>query len=573
METKNCQNCKQDFIIESDDFSFYEKVKVPPPTFCPECRMIQILYWRNQRVLYKRKCSLTGDTIVSIYDENVKFPVYKNDAWKSDAWDPYSYEKEYDFSKSFFSQFIDLFNAVPRIAITHNGVVVNSDYANSIFDSKNIYLASSVLNSEDVQYSSTIDYCKRILDGDNLTKCEECYETLNSQQCFNCTYIVDSKSCMDSDYLFDCVNCQSCLLCTNQRNKSYMIMNKQHSKEEYLKLKNDININSYSTRLNLFSQFIKLKNDSIHKYNRNRACVNVVGDTTDSSKNCTNVFMAYESENVKNGIRVVKSKDSQDIFGIGPNASFIYQGLTCSLGTVNTQFSVNIISSHNVLYSNYCSNSHDLFGCVGLKNASYCILNKQYSKQDYHDLVKKITKHMQDFPYLDKRGNKFQYGDFFPDELSPFAYNETVAFEYRPTTQFEAVSKGYTWKEREKSKYNPTVGSNQLDDSIISEDITSAIISCEINSPLCSNSFRINEMELLFYKKHNLPLPRMCPMCRLHKRQEIQYPFKLFQRICMCEKENHNNHAGKCEVEFETSYAPERPEIVYCEKCYQQEVY
>jgi len=37
-ETKNCQNCKKDFTIEQDDFSFYEKIKVPPPTFCPECR-------------------------------------------------------------------------------------------------------------------------------------------------------------------------------------------------------------------------------------------------------------------------------------------------------------------------------------------------------------------------------------------------------------------------------------------------------------------------------------------------------------------------------------------------------
>jgi RNA polymerase subunit RPABC4/transcription elongation factor Spt4 len=38
METKNCQNCKKDFNIEPDDFSFYEKMKVPVPTWCPECR-------------------------------------------------------------------------------------------------------------------------------------------------------------------------------------------------------------------------------------------------------------------------------------------------------------------------------------------------------------------------------------------------------------------------------------------------------------------------------------------------------------------------------------------------------
>ncbi len=36
----------------------------------------------------------------------------------------------------------------------------------------------------------------------------------------------------------------------------------------------------------------------------------------------------------------------------------------------------------------------------------------------------------------------------------------------------------------------------------------------------------------------------------------------------------HHLHGEKhCPNEFETSYAPDRPEIIYCEKCYQQEVY
>ena len=49
-ETKQCQNCKKDFIIEPDDFGFYEKIKIPPPTFCPECRMQRRLAWRNDFV-------------------------------------------------------------------------------------------------------------------------------------------------------------------------------------------------------------------------------------------------------------------------------------------------------------------------------------------------------------------------------------------------------------------------------------------------------------------------------------------------------------------------------------------
>ncbi len=34
----------------------------------------------------------------------------------------------------------------------------------------------------------------------------------------------------------------------------------------------------------------------------------------------------------------------------------------------------------------------------------------------------------------------------------------------------------------------------------------------------------------------------------------------------------HHHGKGRCPNEFETSYAPDRPEIVYCESCYQSEV-
>jgi hypothetical protein len=35
-KTVECQNCRKQFTIESDDFAFYEKIKVPPPTWCLE---------------------------------------------------------------------------------------------------------------------------------------------------------------------------------------------------------------------------------------------------------------------------------------------------------------------------------------------------------------------------------------------------------------------------------------------------------------------------------------------------------------------------------------------------------
>ncbi len=52
-ETKKCQSCKKDFIIEPEDFSFYERVQVPPPTFCPECRIIRRMSFLNDRNFHR----------------------------------------------------------------------------------------------------------------------------------------------------------------------------------------------------------------------------------------------------------------------------------------------------------------------------------------------------------------------------------------------------------------------------------------------------------------------------------------------------------------------------------------
>ncbi len=44
-------------------------------------------------------------------------------------------------------------------------------------------------------------------------------------------------------------------------------------------------------------------------------------------------------------------------------------------------------------------------GCVGLKNKSYCILNKQYTKEEWYVLADQI------FTQMNQQG---VLGDFFP---------------------------------------------------------------------------------------------------------------------------------------------------------------
>ena len=197
---------------------------------------------------------------------------------------------------------------------------------------------------------------------------------------------------------------------------------------------------------------------------------------------------------------------------------------------------------------------------------------------------------MNEEPFIDEKGLFYKYGEFFPESFSPFAYNETTAQEYFPLSDQEMIKKGYRIREPDEKKYVPTIKGIDLPQNIgeVDESILKEIISCadEGNcSHQCTTAFRIISSELDFYKRMNIPLPDKCPNCRHYRRLEFRNPVKLWDRKCQCggvESENgvyknlakHHLHGERhCEVEFGTSYAPDRPEIVYCEKCYQQEVY
>ena len=180
-------------------------------------------------------------------------------------------------------------------------------------------------------------------------------------------------------------------------------------------------------------------------------------------------------------------------------------------------------------------------------------------------------------PYTDKKGIIYKYGEFFPSELWPFAYNETIAQEYFPLTKEETQNGNFLWKDIEERNYKISLETENIPDHIrdVKDDIINQVISCEHEGKCkeqCTEAFKIVPEELKFYRRMSLPLPRLCPNCRHFQRLKQRNPLKLWHRSCMCDKKNHN-HIAKCPNEFETSYAPDRPEIVYCEKCYQQEVY
>jgi hypothetical protein len=176
----------------------------------------------------------------------------------------------------------------------------------------------------------------------------------------------------------------------------------------------------------------------------------------------------------------------------------------------------------------------------------------------------------------------YKYGEFFPIELSPFGYNNTQAMQHFPITKEEALKKNYGWIDIPFGDYKITKKAEELPDSI--NDVDDQILKEVIECSKCKKAFRILENELIFLRKEKMPLPHMCNECRFERRINDRLKVTLYDRSCMCvgvmDETNiykntvpHDHKNGPCDEKFKTGYAPDRPEIVYCEKCYQQEVY
>lgn len=599
-EVLNCQNCRQYFVIEEEDFAFYERIKVPPPTYCPICRLRRRLVFRNESILYKRKCDAPGhsEMLISLFDEASPIKVYDQKYWWSDAWDAAEYGREYDFSRTFFEQFKELTREVPQSNLMGNyASLVRSEYTNWAGDLKDCYLIFDADIVENSAYGSGVMKSKDFLDCDAISNSELCYDCYNINQCYKTVGSVNCHECQDVYFSKGCVGCSQCFGCMNLRKRSYCLFNIQYSKEDYaIKLREyyDGTYSAYVRSKSLAKEhYLKFPHKSMRGLQNN----DVSGDYIYNSRNVKHSFLVRDAENGKflSIIHSPGTKDCYDYTDWGENAELIYDSITVGMGASRVKFSHMVFKNvHDIEYGYYCINSSYLFGCVGLRNKQYCILNKQYTKEEFEKMRTEIIKQMNEKPYLDANGRVYRYGEFFPPEVTPFAYNETIAQEYIPLTKEEAIRFGFNWREREKRSYSVMIKTEQLPEysSDAGDEVLSSIIECEHKGECaheCASAFKLIPQEFVFYKKMNLPLPRLCSRCRHYERLTERNAPVFYKRRCECagleaRSENHNlatsyknitrhTHGERpCTNEFETTYSPESRELVYCESCYQSEV-
>ncbi len=583
IQTKNCKHCNSHFEITDRDLEFYDKISpifkdrkysIPTPKLCPECREQRRLSFRNERNMYKRKCDATGKNIISIYSPDTKLRIYEQNFWWGDKWDAIKYWMDFDFSKWFFEQYELLTTKIPRINL-YNQNSENSPYSNFESDEKNCYLTMWGHWNENCLYSTYCFKSKDCVDNYWLFGWNNCYECFFCYKLHKCFFLRYSRECSDCYLWHDLENCSYCFWCVGLKNKKYYIFNKPYSKDEYFekiaKLKSE---NEKDIRKSFEETYYKAP----HKNLNISWAENCTWDDIFNSKNLINCFCAEEFEDAKNSSIIWMWKDCMDVFSIGL-LEMSYEFCSWWLNWYKNIFSQLCYWCRDVYYSSNCHYSKNLFWCEWLKNKEYCILNKQYTKQEYDELVPKIIEYMQ---------SSWEWWEFFPSSISPFWYNETVAIEYFPLTKEKAKTKWFKWSDYEPPKPNvdkiipaeklpydikdipddilnwAIMPTSQNNNTVGNEDIRSYIITDENINPLqaIQKPFRIIKQELDFYRKHNLPIPRKHPDQRHLERMKLKNPRKLFDRKC-----------DKCKDNIKTTYAPDKKEIVYCEKCYNEVVY
>ena len=386
---------------------------------------------------------------------------------------------------------------------------------------------------------------------------ELCYDCVDLLDSYGLSHSTFCRNCSSSAYLFDCIGCKNCISCIGLRNKEYCIFNVFIGKEAFEKAWEELFNGSYETRHTAEKEWKKFEVSQPHRAVHNTNAPDSTGDylvNCDQAKHCYKCLELRDSTYCQ--YVVLQCNDLSDVSAFGESLEFSYElsacgGIVGKTGMSNCCFDAYLYyGGNNVYYSiNILDNSKDIFGCCDLRTKSHCILNKQYTKEEYETLVQKIITHMR---------STGEWGEFFPLESSPFCYNETLALDYFPLAKEQAAERGLAWKDTDPKQYQPATFIPPDNVRDIPDGITKELLACTE----CRKNYRVIPQELDFYRTQQFPIPRLCTDCRYLGRIARRNPQKLWNRTCK-----------KCNEAIVTSYAPDRPEIVYCERCYLDTIY
>jgi len=548
------EHCEGGFQITDEDIEFLKMLRAPVPLYCPTCRRIRRFVHMGVMRLFKRDCQAPGHTeqMISIFPKECPFPVHDYDYSISEAFDPFSFGVDYQAGQSALAQLFSLRKRFPLPSfINRDSSSINCEYSNGGRSSKNCYYTSGAFNSENVWYSGLINRSKEVMASRAVVGCDTVYETLGVECLYKTAFAYFSKDCSDSTLLFDCRNCTDCFGCVNLRSKSYCLFNEQKTKEEYEAFMAANTPLSHTALVGYTERFWDLVRSLPANASRNTGSENVSGVLIENSRSVFDVTDSKKAEHVRHADGALTHKDSMDVLFSG-GSEMLYQTTNVGSSSSRVKFS---ISSKFTTDSEFVFNSRNIancFMCFGLDGKSYCVLNKQYTPEEYWPLVDAIKTEML---------GSGEYGEHPEMTFSAQAYNFSLAGLYYPLPD-ETIRKlgGYIAEEPDTNVGSiETVESADLPDTIAQTDdsiLAKAIICEETGRP-----FRIIPEELAFYRKLGVPLPHVHPNVRLDRKYRFSPTGIRYYTLC-----------AKCGKDIQSIFDPKDGYLLYCESCYQQEV-
>lgn len=531
-EQKTCPVTGQQFTITDEELAFLDdkaaitigskRFTIPPPTLSPLARAQRRLAFRNQQTLYKRPCAKSGKPIISIYSPDKPHVVYSPEEWWGDSWNGLDYARDYDFNRPFFDQFKDLMEVVPHIGVLRVNEQ-NSDFTNQTYDCKDCYLSSAIKDCDGALYCQNANKLTDCLESSFCFGSELLYECSDCHDCYSSFFALRCINCSDCIGCYDCIGSKNCIGSTGLRNQQYVYFGEQLNQADYEAKKVALNLHTDSGKAAFLQQWSDVLT-ATPKEPWLRQCEGCTGDNVVSSRGAINCFDSQNLEDCRNCSWIFDSKDCGDCYGMG-ESQVIYE----CLGVEEVQqvaFSFGTSMSSECYYTDLCMNCNRCFGCVGLRNQSYCVFNKQLQKEEYEDLVPRIIEQMSG-PHLRSSGASDgqagpgtgpEWGEFFPMQVSAFCYNESKAQEMYPLTKEQAQKWGLSWKDDIDQPQNveKVIPSSQLPDAI--DDIPDDLLNWAVECEETKRPYRIAKKELQFYRTQRLPVPKKHPDMRMKER-------------------------------------------------------
>lgn len=413
--------------------------------------------------------------------------------------------RSYDASKSFFENFSLLFRDIPLASRFTDDKSTESEHATNLWMSNKVYLSILAIDDcENILYTFYVqDHVTNVLNSVMVwDHSENVYFSSGIIRSYNVFYSRCITGSSNIWFSTDLIGCSECILCDSLENKNYHIRNTPYEKEEYFREKEKI---------------FRDKSRFLHHYKTlprkwsNFGSRDVKGKFCIYSENIENGFFSYRVTNGRN-IFFVGDKDGRrnvyDTICSDQTGEWDLYGCI-NMGTASNCYLSDSFIGHSLYYSYNCLMCSFCIGCIGLENRSYCILNKQYTKEEWEILAEKI------FSSMEQDGT---LGEPLPPGINPFYFNDTLAYLIDDSfTKEEVERSGFLWRDApikvdipegldqigvdDLAQYESfgSDGSWRIDPSIMQKVIRDAN----------GNYYRIVKTEYDFLLKYELPLPTL----------------------------------------------------------------